>query len=1044
MVFKQSCLFCAANMDDDSGLLDFIGDTQELNFFWHGSADELTSTSLSAPNTNSIFNSASHADSKSSIRGVHNQSAEGHNDGLQPLSSLHFLDDELETSPIHDINEDQPFDILQKSLQVANITEQTLAEEAYLDSSVVSSQQFATASVHSHSSSSFAQATSIPNYSGQTVHSVGVTHMPLVQQQVGTSFVSNTVGVQHGFMQHVGIIPSQHMPSSNQNSSGQIHLIGSINNQPPVMAINNIDGSQIILKSGQQIPSNSSGGSFVRHNGNAMFGSPDSSPAGHPVTVPSCGSNFQTSLPVHNIIIHRGSVPNANKMPINIQPKPIQAGQIPYNVNHLGMQQHHVHHSSANSPQNSAVSQQLPIHQQGHHKPIGQQPGSSIVIHSPMGQAHGHTNQFVIPAGLSVNSNPVQHIQSINTQLVQTQTAQLGPHQVSADHVMLSRNIANMVRPSQPYSGQMLNSQGTAVQLISGQTFAGHNGQFIVNHGTSHIVGGQMSQVSPTVLHLSPSPSNNTQSRSTFSSLPHSNPNMSSSSHFTVLSSGTVLQSMGPSFHTSTGGEHFTGDQQQSRSHSGISEAHVQASTDQPANIFNSTSGSQHTFSCGQAQKEVVDQVYSVSSLNTQENSRQHQLCTTTLAGHNSGSKQLHTVSTARPQESIAETQLRPVEVGGCSGRMEMSGPRQLRKASLILQRLHKDQEHAVFLDKTPFGSLNNAAERLLPYHVFQGSLPTDEDLKKVDNEFESASIHLLKKTQSMLNKYRLLLLEDAMRINPSAEVVMLDRIFNQEERATLTCEKRCALVDPDGYLAEFCCSSKYQQESMVEKLLTDLDSNETVADPSQKVRDKKDQTDLTESSKNDSICLVSHNIKSQMPNASSLKKEEVCNDGKLNKIGASPRKHQLNIYREKTLLGDGCSQRPSGLCKVSTDNSKGLKRAKLTFEGTMEAAEEKCPQVSTPGPSAQNDKPSILGQTDPNVKSLMHSSKTNAMDQKLSEKHLENKHCGSNSKQTKFWKSSPTASNENSGDKSFSDTRGSVSETDSVLEAAVNSILEC
>lgn len=34
-------------------------------------------------------------------------------------------------------------------------------------------------------------------------------------------------------------------------------------------------------------------------------------------------------------------------------------------------------------------------------------------------------------------------------------------------------------------------------------------------------------------------------------------------------------------------------------------------------------------------------------------------------------------------------------------------------------------------------------------------------------------------------------------RINPSAEMVMIDRMFNQEERASLTREKRLALVDP-------------------------------------------------------------------------------------------------------------------------------------------------------------------------------------------------------------------------------------------------------
>lgn len=34
-------------------------------------------------------------------------------------------------------------------------------------------------------------------------------------------------------------------------------------------------------------------------------------------------------------------------------------------------------------------------------------------------------------------------------------------------------------------------------------------------------------------------------------------------------------------------------------------------------------------------------------------------------------------------------------------------------------------------------------------------------------------------------------------RINPSAEMVMIDRMFNQEERASLSREKRLALVDP-------------------------------------------------------------------------------------------------------------------------------------------------------------------------------------------------------------------------------------------------------
>jgi len=38
---------------------------------------------------------------------------------------------------------------------------------------------------------------------------------------------------------------------------------------------------------------------------------------------------------------------------------------------------------------------------------------------------------------------------------------------------------------------------------------------------------------------------------------------------------------------------------------------------------------------------------------------------------------------------------------------------------------------HAVTPDKSQFRSLNDAVQRLLSYHVCQGSLPTEEDLRK-------------------------------------------------------------------------------------------------------------------------------------------------------------------------------------------------------------------------------------------------------------------------------------------------------------------------
>ncbi|NXC18209.1 BICRL protein, partial [Corythaeola cristata] len=605
-------------------------DPQALNYFLHGpssksSNEDLTNAEYSVANSNSIFANSNNTDPKSSVKGVSGQLGEGPSDGLQLSSSLQFLEDELVSSPLPDLTEDQPFDILQKSLQEANITEQTLAEEAYLDASVGSSQQFAQAQLHPSSSASFTQASNVSNYSGQTLQPIGVTQV--VQQPVGASFASNTVGVQHGFMQHVGIsVPSQHLSNSSQISgSGQIQLIGSFSNQPSMMTINNLDGSHIILKGhGQQTPANMSSGLLVHRqtpNGNSLFGNSNSSPVAQPVTVPFNSTNFQTSLPVHNIIIQRGLAPNSNKVPINIQPKPIQMGQqTGYNVNNLGIQQHHVQQgipfASANSPQSSVVGPHMSVNivnQQNTRKSVTPQTvsnaGGSIVIHSPMGQPHAPQNQFLIPTSLSVNSNSVHHVHAINGQLLQSQPSQLVPSQVSAEHVMLNRNSTNMLRANQSYSGQMLNNQNTAVQLVSGQTFTAPGNQVIVNHGTSQIVGGQvpLQQASPTVLHLSPSQGNVSQGRSSFTAMSPGQStvsNMSASNRFAVASSsGSVHPNLGPSVQSLASGGNFTGDQlTQNRTQVPVSASHrLPSSASKSVSTFSHTVGvTQQQFAFGQ------------------------------------------------------------------------------------------------------------------------------------------------------------------------------------------------------------------------------------------------------------------------------------------------------------------------------------------------------------------------------------------------------------------------------------------------------------
>uniref|UniRef100_A0A673KI27 GLTSCR1-like protein n=1 Tax=Sinocyclocheilus rhinocerous TaxID=307959 RepID=A0A673KI27_9TELE len=138
----------------------------------------------------------------------------------------------------------------------------------------------------------------------------------------------------------------------------------------------------------------------------------------------------------------------------------------------------------------------------------------------------------------------------------------------------------------------------------------------------------------------------------------------------------------------------------------------------------------------------------------------------------------------------------------------------QLTRGEMVLQQLRRDHSGVMSSEQTPFTSFNDVIDRLLPYHVFQGSPPRDEDFTKVDEEFEAVAVQVLSRTQAMVNKYRRLLMVEAERSSPSSEMVMIDRTFNQEERGNLTQDKRMILVDPDGFLEDFCCGTKLKIQS--------------------------------------------------------------------------------------------------------------------------------------------------------------------------------------------------------------------------------------
>uniref|UniRef100_A0A8C5DE26 GLTSCR protein conserved domain-containing protein n=1 Tax=Gouania willdenowi TaxID=441366 RepID=A0A8C5DE26_GOUWI len=122
---------------------------------------------------------------------------------------------------------------------------------------------------------------------------------------------------------------------------------------------------------------------------------------------------------------------------------------------------------------------------------------------------------------------------------------------------------------------------------------------------------------------------------------------------------------------------------------------------------------------------------------------------------------------------------------------------------------INQEQDYRQTTNRHRFTSIDDALLRLLPYHVFQGTPPSPDEFSQVDEDFEAVASHVLQRTQSMVNKYRRLLMVEAERSSPSSEMVMIDRTFNQEERGNLTQDKRMVLVDPDGFLEDFCCGMK-------------------------------------------------------------------------------------------------------------------------------------------------------------------------------------------------------------------------------------------
>lgn len=445
-------------------------------------------------------------------------------------------------------NSDQPCDILQQSLQEANITEQTLEAEAELD---LGSFQLPTLQPVVHTASD-----GTPQIFSSGADLIGLqqpavlTHQALVQQSVGADVVNKAISVQP-FLQQVGLGNVTIQPISNlqglPNGSpsgtlgiGQIQVVGQ-----QVMAINQ-PAQQIIAKQvqpsqvaampvgsyiaqtaaeQQQVTLASAGvspqnaGLVIQKNlpavatttlnGSSMFGSVSATQGSQPLTVTS---NLSSPLvQAQNVIIHRTPTPIQPKPAGVLQQKVYQITPKPFGPNNTTLTiqneaalqqqkaQQNLNFMAGKAGQNVVLSafppglpanmfKQPPPQQQALSKPMSVHllnQGSSIVIPAQ------HVPQAMLQG---------QNQFLLPGQLTGTSTVQI-PQQLSALQASMGGQILTTSHPSgqthiitsQGPGGQLITNQALPAQILTNQNLASqlNLGQVLTSqnaHGTAHIL----------------------------------------------------------------------------------------------------------------------------------------------------------------------------------------------------------------------------------------------------------------------------------------------------------------------------------------------------------------------------------------------------------------------------------------------------------------------------------------------------------------------------------------------------------------------------
>ncbi|KAK3580921.1 hypothetical protein CHS0354_008211 [Potamilus streckersoni] len=175
---------------------------------------------------------------------------------------------------------------------------------------------------------------------------------------------------------------------------------------------------------------------------------------------------------------------------------------------------------------------------------------------------------------------------------------------------------------------------------------------------------------------------------------------------------------------------------------------------------------------------------------------------------------------------------------GECPGRGLKRPAVEIPRTSLIHQQIRRDQNVALNPDtKKPFKNRDDACRRLIRYHVFQTYGPSHDEFDKFDKQFEQVSVELLQKKERLFQGFRYLLLEESMRTQPSSEVVMLQRMLNQDIKRQIEQEREIAKNNsdefepmPSKYLKMEEVASNEQEDMVKSEIKMELDESEMVS----------------------------------------------------------------------------------------------------------------------------------------------------------------------------------------------------------------------